>query len=81
MLQSKQEKEKECQDLLKQYMEKKGYKCYYTLPRELERMMGIVEFHFFDYKYDKKEILAFRSYQQMIDRLTEKLKEANEKSD
>ncbi|WQS69722.1 hypothetical protein KVC68_04865 [Helicobacter pylori] len=60
---------------LEQYKQKKGYKHSHRIHRELERMMGIVEFHFYDDNYEKKEILTFTSYQQMIDTLTEKLKE------
>ncbi|WQU14672.1 hypothetical protein KVE25_00300 [Helicobacter pylori] len=52
-----------------------GYKEWHRLHRELERMMGIVEFHFYDDNHEKKEILTFSSYQQMIDTMKEKLKE------
>ncbi len=79
MLKSAREKTDHCLDLIEQYKQKKGYKEWHRIHRELERMMGIVEFHFYDHQYEKKEILTFSSYQQMIDTLTEKLKEANEK--
>ncbi|MGL2467706.1 hypothetical protein ACOWNJ_05580 [Helicobacter pylori] len=42
-------------------------------------MMGVAEFHFLDANQDKKEALTFRSYNEMIETLTEKIKEANEK--
>uniref|UniRef100_UPI001968B1A4 hypothetical protein n=1 Tax=Helicobacter pylori TaxID=210 RepID=UPI001968B1A4 len=58
-----------------QYMQKKGYKRYYRIHRELERMMGHVEFHFIDKENVKKEVLCFRSYKEMIETLTNKLKE------
>ncbi|RVY22420.1 hypothetical protein [Helicobacter pylori] len=77
MKQSAREKTGYCLYLIEQYKQKKGYKEWHRLHRELERMMGIVEFHFYDDNYEKKEILTFNSYQQMIDTLTEKLKQAN----
>ena len=40
-------------------------------------MMGIVEFNFYDENYEKKEVLTFTSYQQMVETLTEKIKQAN----
>lgn len=61
-------------DLLEQYMQKKGYKSYYRLHRELERMMGIAEFHLVDKDNIKQEVLTFTSYNEMIETLTEKLK-------
>ena len=76
MIQSHAEKEKECHDLLKQYMAKKGYKRYYNLNRELMRLMGHVEFHFVDFDNVKQEVLCFRSYNEMIATLKEKLKES-----
>ncbi|WP_120900639.1 hypothetical protein [Helicobacter pylori] len=58
---------------------KKGYKSYYRIHRELERMMGIVEFHFIDKENVKKEVLTFTSYNQMIETLKQKIREAREK--
>lgn len=63
-------------DLIDQYMIKKRYKSYYRLHRELERMMGIVEFHFVDKENVKQEALTFSSYDEMIETLTNKLKES-----
>ncbi|GAA7941868.1 hypothetical protein HpBT072_03950 [Helicobacter pylori] len=37
-------------------------------------MMSIVEFHFYDDNYDKKEVLTFTSYEEMVNTLTEKIK-------
>lgn len=76
MLQSHNEKYNLCMDLLEQYRVKKGYKSYYRIHRELERMMGHVEFHFIDKENVKKEVLSFRSYNEMIETLTNKLKES-----
>lgn len=59
-------------------MQKKSYKSYYRLHRELERMMGIVEFHLVDKDNIKQEVLTFRSYNQMIETLTNKLKETRQ---
>lgn len=75
MLQSHNEKHNQCMDLLEQYRAKKGYKSYYRIHRELERMMGHVEFHFIDKENVKKEVLCFRSYNEMRETLTKKLKE------
>ena len=75
MLKSDKEKTDYCLDLIEQYKIKKGYKMWHRMNRELERMMGIVEFHFYDHNNNKKEILTFSSYKQMIDTLTEKLKQ------
>lgn len=75
MLQSHNEKYNQCMDLLEQYMTKKGYKDYYRLHRELERMMGVAEFHLVDKDNVKQEVLTFVSYNHMIETLTEKLKE------
>jgi len=36
-------------------------------------MMGIVEFHFYDAQYNKKEVLTFTSYEEMINALGEKI--------
>lgn len=38
-------------------------------------MMGIAEFHFRDKNNVKQEVLTFRSYNEMIETLTEKLKD------
>lgn len=76
MLQSPNEKYNICMDLLEQYRVKKGYKSYYRIHRELERMMGHVEFHFVNKENVKKEVLCFRSYNEMIKTLTNKLKES-----
>ena len=78
MLKSDREKTDYCLDLIEQYRKKKGYKWWHRLHRELERMMGIVEFHFYGENHEKKEILTFTSYEQMINTLTEKLKQVNE---
>lgn len=80
MLQSHNEKETPCWDLLDQYMQKKGYQSYYRIHRELERMMGHVEFHLVDKKNVKQEVLGFRSYNQMIETLTKLLKGSEEYS-
>lgn len=77
MLQSNNEKENQCLGLLEQYMQKKGYKRYYRIHRELERMMGHVEFHFVDKGNIKQEALCFRGYNEMIETLTNKLKESS----
>lgn len=74
MLQSHNEKYNLCMDLLEQYRVKKGYKSYYRIHRELERMMGHVEFYFIDKENIKQEVLCFRSYNEMIETLTNKLK-------
>ncbi|WQW38606.1 hypothetical protein KVM50_02995 [Helicobacter pylori] len=79
MLQSKQEKEKRCMGLLDIYMQVKGYVRYYRLHRELERIMGVVEFHFLDKENVKQEALTFRSYNDMIETLTEKIKQSDGK--
>lgn len=76
MLQSHNEKYNECMGLLEQYRMKKGYKRYYRIHRELERMMGHVEFHFIDKNNVKQEALCFSSYNEMIETLTNKLKES-----
>lgn len=75
MLQSHNEKDNQCMDLLEQYMQKKGYKRYYPLHRQLERMMGVVGFHLVDKNNVKQEVLTFSSYNEMIETLTNKLKE------
>lgn len=74
MIQSHNEKYNQCMDLIEQYRQKKGYKRYYRIHRELERMMGIAEFHFVDKDNIKQEVLTFTSYDNMIETLTEKLK-------
>ena len=56
--------------------DKKGYKIYYPLHRQLERMIGHVEFHFIDKENVKKEVLCFRGYNEMIETLTKLLKES-----
>ncbi len=48
--------------------------------RELERMMGVAEFHFLDANKDKKEALTFRSYNEMIETLTKLIKECERQS-
>lgn len=53
--------------------EKKGYKGWNKIRRELERMMCIVEFHFYDANYNEKEVLTFTSYEEMINTLKEKI--------
>ncbi|RPF67418.1 hypothetical protein EGW01_06920 [Helicobacter pylori] len=75
MLKSAREKTDYCLGLIEQYMQKKGYKDYYRLHRELERMMGVAEFHFLDTNKEKKEVLTFSGYDNMIATLTNKLKE------
>ncbi len=75
MLKSAREKTDYCLDLIEQYKKKKGYKSWNRLHRELDRMMSIVEFHFYDANYEKKEVLTFTSYDEMINTLTEKIKE------
>lgn len=62
-------------NLLEKYIDKKHYKRYYRIHRELERMMGHVEFYFIDSNNIKQEVLYFRSYNEMIETLTNKLKE------
>ncbi|GAA8493626.1 hypothetical protein KKKH51_04110 [Helicobacter pylori] len=74
MLKSAREKTDYCLDLIEQYKKKKGYKEWHRIHRELERMMGIVEFHFYDSDNEKKEVLTFTSYEEMINTLTEKIK-------
>lgn len=74
MLKSAREKTDYCLDLVDQYKKKKGYKEWHRIYRELERMIGIVEFHFYDANYNKKEVLTFTSYEEMINTLTEKIK-------
>lgn len=59
MLKSAREKTDYCIDLVEQYKQKKGYKGWDRTHRELERMMSIVEFHFYDFDNEKKEILTF----------------------
>lgn len=76
MLQSNNEKYNLCMDLLEQYRVKKGYKSYYRIHRELERMLGHVEFHFIDKENVKKEVLCFSSYNEMIETITKLLKES-----
>ncbi|PDW14107.1 hypothetical protein BB387_01285 [Helicobacter pylori] len=75
MLKSAREKTDYCLGLIEQYKQKKGYKEWHRLHRELERMMGVVEFHFIDKEKVKQEVLSFRSYNEMIQTLTEKIKE------
>lgn len=79
MIQSDREKTDYCLGLIEQYRQKKGYKEFHRLHRELERMMGSVEFHFYDDNNERKEVLTFTSYQQMIDTLTEKIRQENGK--
>lgn len=74
MLKSAREKTAYCLDLVEQYKQKKGYKDWNRIHRELERMMGIAEFHFYDANNKKKEVLTFTSYEEMINTLTEKIK-------
>lgn len=74
MLKSAREKTDYCLDLVEQYKQAKGYKHWNRIHRELERMMGIVEFHFYDANYNKKEVLTFTSYEEMVKTLTEKIK-------
>ncbi|GAA7927011.1 hypothetical protein HpBT060_15220 [Helicobacter pylori] len=74
MLKSAREKTDYCLDLVEQYKKKKGYKCWNRIHRELERMMGIVEFHFYDANNEKKEVLTFTSYEEIVKTLTEKIK-------
>ncbi|GAA9626138.1 hypothetical protein HpVa144_15930 [Helicobacter pylori] len=74
MLKSAREKTDYCLDLVEQYKNKKGYKAWNRIHREPERMMDIVEFHFYDAHYNKKEVLTFTSYEEMINTLTEKIK-------
>lgn len=74
MLKSAREKTDYCLDLVEQYKEKKGYKDWKKIDRELERMMSIVEFHFYDANYNKKEVLTFTGYEEMVNTLTEKIK-------
>ncbi|WQU69761.1 hypothetical protein KVD73_00995 [Helicobacter pylori] len=76
MLQTHKEKTEYCLDLIEQYKNKKGYKYHTRIHRELERMMGIAEFHFYDAKNVKQEILTFSGYDNMIATLTEKLKDS-----
>lgn len=74
MLKSAREKTDYCLDLVEQYKKKMGYKRWNRIHREIERMMGIVEFHFYDDNYDKKEVLTFKSYEEIVNTLTEKIK-------
>lgn len=74
MLKSAREKTDYCLDLVEQYKKKKGYKHYNRIHRELERMMRIVEFHFYDDANNKKEVLIFTNYEGMVATLTEKIK-------
>lgn len=74
MLKSAREKTDYCINLVEQYKKKNGYKAWNKIHRELERMMDIVEFHFYDANYNKKEVLTFTSYEEMITTLTEKIK-------
>lgn len=78
MLKSAREKTDYCLDLIEQYTKKKGYKEW-RIHRDLEKMMDIVEFHFYDDNNEKKETLTFSSYDQMIETLTPKIKESNGK--
>ena len=73
MLKSAREKTDYCLELVEKYKEKKGYKYWNRIHRELERMMGIVEFHFYNAEYIKKEVLTFTSYEEMVNTLTEKI--------
>lgn len=66
--------------LLEKYMRLKGYVEYYRIHRELERMMGVVEFHFLNAKKEKKEALTFRSYNKMIETLTKLIDECEKRS-
>ena len=78
MLKSAREKTDYCLDLVEQYKKKKGYKECDRIHRELERMMSIVEFHFYDANNNKKEVLTFASYEEMINTLTQKLKDKDD---
>lgn len=73
MLKSAREKTDYCLDLVEQYKKKKGYKGWNKIRRELERMMCIVEFHFYDDNYNEKELLTFTSYEEMINALKDKI--------
>ena len=66
--------------LLEKYMRLKGYVDYYRIHRELERMMGVVEFHFRDKENVKKEALTFSSYNEMIEVLTKLIEKCEKRS-
>ncbi|MGH1580779.1 hypothetical protein ACRBDK_07855 [Helicobacter pylori] len=80
MIQSAKEKTDYCLGLIEQYRQKKGYKEWHRIHRELERMMGIVEFHFLDANKEKKEALTFRSYNGMIETLTKLINECEKRT-
>ena len=61
-------------DIISHAKKKKGYKDWNKMYRELEKMKGIVRFHFYEADYKKKEVLTFTSYEEGINTLIEGIK-------